>query len=166
MKLGRNGAIEVKNSSEWTIRLETEVQAHSLCISIFWEGFLTTNICMINLWALAPPAWLNTLHFAKNSMSASTVSIHIHLGKLQLLELCHGTEDKKSFVSCQLDISSTIHFIGDKWKVWSIFNTVFHILLFGLGRLQKKRELSRKGTGIERVAFSPNNWEDQKQKEL
>lgn len=157
MKRGQDGAIEANNPSEWTVRLGTEAQAHSLCISIFWEGFLPTNICMINLWALAPPAWLNILHSAKNSMSASTVSIHIHLGKLQLWELCYGTEDKKSFVSCQLDIFPTLYFIGDEWKVWSIFNTVFHILLFGLGRFQKKREISGRGTGIEMVDFSPNN---------
>lgn len=68
------------------------------------KRLFTTNICMINLWTLALPAWLNTLHFAKNSMSTSTVSIYIHLGKLQLLELCHGTKHKKSFVSCQLDV--------------------------------------------------------------
>lgn len=103
------GAIEVNYTSEWMVRAGNRSQTQlPVCISIFWEGFITINICMINLWTLALPAWLNTLHFAKNSMSASTVSIHIHLGKLQLLELCLGTEDKKSFVSCQLDISHTI----------------------------------------------------------
>lgn len=132
-KLGSR-AVEINNSTEWSIWLERETNPGSLCISILWEGFLTTNICMINLWTLALPAWLNTLHFAKNSMSTSTVSIHIHLGKLQLLELCHGTEDKKSFVSCQLDILLTIYW----WmKMLLIFNVVFHILLFGFWQLQR-----------------------------
>lgn len=141
------GAVEVNNTTAWTVRLETGAKPSSLCISIFWEGFLTTNICMINLWTLALPAWLNTLHFAKNSMSASTVSIHIHLGKLQVLELCYGTEDKKSFVSCQLDISSTIYFIGDKRKVLLIFNTVFHVLLFGLWLLQSGEKCQERAQG-------------------
>ena len=132
-KLGPR-AVEVNKSTEWSVCLERETNPGSLCISILWEGFLTTNICMINLWTLALPAWLNTLHFAKNSMSTSTVSIHIHLGKLQLLELCHGTEDKKSFVSCQLDILLTIYW----WmKMLLIFNVVFHILLFGFWQLQR-----------------------------
>lgn len=108
------------------------------CISIIWEGFLTTNICMINLWTLGLPAWLNTLHFAKNSMWTSTVSIHIHLGKLQPLESCHGTEDKKSFVSCQT-FPSTIYFTGDELKVLQIFNTLFHILFSGLCSKGKER---------------------------
>lgn len=102
---------------------------------------------MINLWALAPPAWLNTLHFAKNSIVSEHSQHPYTSGETATLELCYGTEDKKSFVSCQLDISS-LYFIGDKWKVWSIFNTVFQILLFGLRRLQKEREISRKATGI------------------
>lgn len=110
---------EVNNSTE-SIGLETGARPGFLCISIVWEGFLTTNICMINLWTLALPAWLNTLHFAKNSMSTSTVSIHIHLGKLQLLELCHGSEDKKSFVSCQLDIF--LHYLFYRWWMKSVAN--------------------------------------------
>lgn len=110
----------VNNTTEWTVMLDAGTKPSFLCIISIWEDFLTTNICMINLWTLALPAWLNTLHFAKNSMSASTVSIRIHLGKLQLLELCHGTEDRKSFVSCQLDIF--YHCLSYRWWIKSIAN--------------------------------------------
>lgn len=109
------------NSNTDTVGLETGARPGFFpCICIIWEGFLPTHICMINLWTLALPAWLNTLHFAKNSMSTSTVSIPIHLGKLQLLELCHGSEDKKSFVSCQLDVF--LHYLFYRWWMKSVVN--------------------------------------------
>lgn len=135
---------EVNNSAE-SIGLETGVRPDFLCISILREGFLTTNICMINLWTLALPAWLNTLHFAKNSMSTSTVSIHIHLGKLQLLELCHGSEDKKSFDSCHLDIF--LHYLFYRWWMKSVANIqggISYITLYTLIVPQVKREVKKK----------------------
>ena len=102
----------------------------SLFLRLIWEGLFTANICMINLWTLALPAWLNTLHFAKNSMSASTVSIHIHLGNLQLLELGCEIEGKKISVGCHIDVSSCISLAGDGRKKLIIFKTIFFILLF------------------------------------
>lgn len=102
----------------------------TFCMRLIWEGFFTTNICMINLWTLALPAWLNTLHFAKNSTSASTVSIHIHLGNLQLLESCPEIESKKSSVGCQLDFSSHISFACDEWKKLLKFHSLLYITLY------------------------------------
>lgn len=115
-KLG-DGAYKVNSNTGWIIELWTEARLGFLCIGVAWEGIFTTYICMINLWTLALQLdWTHCILLRTACQLAQSASIYIW-EKLQLLELCHGSEDKKSFVSCHLGIHPSYLFYRCRLKI-------------------------------------------------
>lgn len=80
-----------------------------LCISILWEGFLTTNICMINLWTLALPSdWTHCILLRTACQLAQSASIYIW-GKLPAVRIVPW--DWRQEKLCQLSVRHFAHYL-------------------------------------------------------